>query len=163
MKKNFLALGILILVLVLLYFVACALRSDYALQNTASPRLESANPQAQLYTYATTTISTPNGNIVVQIADTPDKQTQGLSDRTSLPQGKGIIFVFDTPAPQYMWMKDMNFALDIVWLDQNKKVVHIAADATAESYREILLSFFLHQQTLPMSSSFPSAMPLVLV
>ncbi len=102
-------------------------------------------PITTTFTYATTTISAPNGQVVAQIADTIDKQTQGLSDRTSLPQGAGMLFVFTTPAPQYMWMKDMNFPLDMVWLDKDRNVVNVVADATSESYKrpspEIFFSF----------------------
>ena len=84
--------------------------------------------------YATTTISAPNGTVVAQISDTPDKQTQGLSDRTSLPVGTGMLFVFDSPSPQYMWMKDMEFPLDMVWLDANKRVVHIETNLSPNTY-----------------------------
>lgn len=104
-----------------------------ALQNLSSSNIQSSVSQSE-FSYATTTISTPNGNIVAQIADTLDKQTQGLSDRTGLVQGSGMLFVFNSPSPQYMWMKDMNFPLDMVWLDQNKKVVYIATDLTPQSY-----------------------------
>jgi uncharacterized membrane protein (UPF0127 family) len=102
-----------------------------ALEKT-SPSLPSASQDT--FSYATTTISMPNGNIIAQIADTVDKETQGLSGRTDLPQGMGMLFVFDAPSPQYMWMKDMNIPLDMVWLDENKKVVHVAAGVTPETY-----------------------------
>ncbi len=136
---------ILVILLVLVGIVS-ALERDQA-PKTVSPSLENSlrsnildtetqsSSPAPDFSYATTTIATPNGNIVVQIADTLDKQTQGLSDRTSLSQGSGMLFVFSAAAPQYMWMKDMNFSLDMVWLDQNKKVTYIATDVTPETYK----------------------------
>ena len=151
MDKKFLntkILFLLILILVLFGIVA-ALQKDAAtkpafinFQNSFSGTKAQTVENSQmpvstpLFYYATTTISAPKGNIVVQIADTSNEQTQGLSDRLGLAEGTGMIFVFNSPAPQYMWMKDMNFALDMVWLDQNKKVVHIAADATPQSYEK---------------------------
>ena len=151
MDKKFLntkILFLLILILVLFGIVAAlenfqahtaqsgffenSLRSNIQKNQIGLPS-PSASPA---FFYATTTISAPKGNIVVQIADTSNEQTQGLSDRLGLAEGTGMIFVFNSPAPQYMWMKDMNFALDMVWLDQNKKVVHIAADATPQSYEK---------------------------
>ncbi len=137
---------ILVILLVLVGIVSALEKT--AASNSAFPSLENSlrsnildtetPPSAQTpnLSYATTTITTPNGTFVAQIADTLDKQVQGLSDRTSLPEGTGMIFVFSSPAIQYMWMKDMNFPLDMVWLDQNKKVTYIAADVTPETYQK---------------------------
>lgn len=130
--KKIFSLTILILVAVgSLYLLA---RSP----SEAHKQADIVNPQAQQaqFSYATTTISAPNGNIVAQIADTTDEETQGLSDRTDLPEGTGMLFAFDSVTTQYMWMKDMNFPLDMVWLDQNKKVTYIAADVTPQSYMQ---------------------------
>ena len=50
---------------------------------------------------------------------------QGLSGRQTLEQGTGMFFIFPNIKEQSMWMKDMNFPLDIVWLDEFLRVVHI--------------------------------------
>jgi len=47
-----------------------------------------------------------------------------------------MIFIFNDAGPQYMWMKDMDFPLDIVWLDQNKKVVSISANISPDTYKK---------------------------
>jgi uncharacterized membrane protein (UPF0127 family) len=46
-----------------------------------------------------------------------------------LPYDQGMIFVFDTQDVRSMWMLNMQFALDVIWLDENGKVVHIEKDA----------------------------------
>jgi len=43
-------------------------------------------------------------------------KAKGLSDRDNVPED-GMIFFFDYPAPLAFWMKDMRFALDMVWIN----------------------------------------------
>ncbi len=131
---------ILVALLVLVGIISALQKTFPPLENSLRSNIldtetSSSAPQ-DTFSYATTTVTTPNGTFVAQIADTLDKQMQGLSDRTNLPQGTGMIFVFPNAAVQYMWMKDMKFSLDMVWLDQNKKVTYIATDVTPETYEK---------------------------
>lgn len=50
---------------------------------------------------------------------------QGLSGRRSMPRAHGMFFVFDAQAIYSMWMNKMLFPLDIVWLDNQLRVVSI--------------------------------------
>jgi len=61
----------------------------------------------------------------VEVAVTDQQRIQGLSDRYSLGQRNGLLFIFDSVQQQSMWMKNMRFPLDIVWIDANKKIVKI--------------------------------------
>jgi len=61
----------------------------------------------------------------VDLAVTPKDHIQGLSGRTSLPQERGMLFIFETKQQYSFWMKDMNFPLDIIWLD-DKTIVDIS-------------------------------------
>ena len=54
---------------------------------------------------------------------------QGLSGRERLAAGSGMLFIFPELAKQSMWMPDMNFPLDIVWLDETLTVTHIVYGA----------------------------------
>jgi uncharacterized membrane protein (UPF0127 family) len=45
-----------------------------------------------------------------------------------------MIFVHSTDDKWAVTMKDMNFPVDIVWLDSDKKVVYIVKNAPPESY-----------------------------
>jgi uncharacterized membrane protein (UPF0127 family) len=66
--------------------------------------------------------------LVVEVADTPDTRAMGLSGRSGLEEGAGMLFVWDDEGAHTLWMKDMLFALDFVWLDQNRTVVSIDED-----------------------------------
>lgn len=49
---------------------------------------------------------------------------------------QGMIFVFDPPSVQCFWMKDMEFPLDIIWLNRAKTVIKVAANVSPSSYPE---------------------------
>lgn len=55
----------------------------------------------------------------VEIADTPTKLVEGLSNRESLATNEGMLFLFDDRDFRSFWMKDMNFAIDLLWIDGN--------------------------------------------
>jgi len=57
---------------------------------------------------------------VVEIADTPEFRTQGLSDRPYLAKGRGMLFIFNPPSLPSFWMKDMQFPLDIIWIREGR-------------------------------------------
>ncbi|MBP9869161.1 DUF192 domain-containing protein [Patescibacteria group bacterium] len=61
----------------------------------------------------------------VEIADTPQKQIRGLSGRPSLAEGQGMLFLFGEEAIHGMWMPNMKFDIDILWI-LDGKVVEIA-------------------------------------
>ena len=61
----------------------------------------------------------------VEVVVSPAAIVQGLSGRPSLQEGAGMLFVFPSVSRQSMWMIEMKFPLDIVWLDENLTVVHV--------------------------------------
>jgi len=53
----------------------------------------------------------------VEIRDDTNGRNLGLSGRSSLAENEGMLFIFDTPAVYEFWMKDMNFPLDFIWIN----------------------------------------------
>ena len=66
--------------------------------------------------------------LTVELARTPGEKVRGLSGRPGLKPGHGMLFVFDRPQPISIWMKDMRFSLDIVWIREGR-IVHIEKQA----------------------------------
>ena len=64
----------------------------------------------------------------VQIADTEPRRIRGLMFQDQLPYDQGMIFVFNEPGLYSLWMLNMQFSLDMMWFDQDGKVVHIEKD-----------------------------------
>jgi uncharacterized membrane protein (UPF0127 family) len=80
-------------------------------------------------------ISSPQGvDILVRVADTEKTRELGLSNFKSLPSDQGMLFVFPHPDTYGFWMKDMNFPIDIVWIDQNGIIIDRVINADPSSY-----------------------------
>ena len=62
----------------------------------------------------------------VELALTPEEKSRGLMYRESLGQDRGMLFIYEKEARHSFWMKNVLIPLDIIWLDQDKKVVYIA-------------------------------------
>lgn len=76
----------------------------------------------------------------VEIADSNEERVRGLSGREKLEEGNGLLFVFEEEREVGIWMKDMNFPIDIAWLDKNKKIIHIEHNVSPETYPKIFTS-----------------------
>ncbi len=61
-------------------------------------------------------------------------QQRGLSGRISLPADKSMLFVYNQEARRCFWMKDMRFAIDIVWLDTKKRVIAVEQNVQPSTY-----------------------------
>ncbi len=72
--------------------------------------------------------------LAVEVADTPAEREQGLSNHVPLAEGHGMFFIFDTPGQYGFWMKEMLFPLDIVWIDENGKVIGVERNILPETY-----------------------------
>jgi len=68
---------------------------------------------------------------VVEVAATVEEQSQGLSNRETLPENAGMLFPFNPPRVVPFWMKDMRFPLDIIWIDEDNKIIGIEKNAPA--------------------------------
>lgn len=81
-------------------------------------------------------VSIGNINIKVEVADTESLREQGLSGRSGLADGSGMLFVFQEMGKYGFWMKDMNFPIDIIWI-QGNKVADIDQSVSPDTYPQI--------------------------
>jgi len=80
------------------------------------------------------TITIGGIEVAVDIADTPQERMQGLSGRESLGESEGMLFVLDEPAVPAFWMKDMNFAIDIIWINSQRRVIGVERDISPQTF-----------------------------
>lgn len=83
------------------------------------------------------TVSAGGTSFRAERLETESERVKGLSGKKCIPNDVAMLFVFDKPDTYGFWMKDMNFSIDMVWLDGDKKVVYIQKNATPESYPQI--------------------------
>lgn len=69
----------------------------------------------------------PSGKtLTVEVMVEDADRAMGLMFRPSLPDDRGMLFVFDRLGFHGIWMKNCRFPIDIVWLDEERRVVHVA-------------------------------------
>ncbi|QLH38774.1 MAG: DUF192 domain-containing protein [Defluviicoccus sp.] len=85
------------------------------------------------------TIETARGRyqFMVEMAETPSTQRQGLQKRQQLAPDAGMLFNFHQPRPIAMWMKDTLIPLDMVFLDDRGVIINIAENTVPLSYDQI--------------------------
>jgi uncharacterized membrane protein (UPF0127 family) len=69
----------------------------------------------------------PSGKVLqseVMVKD--EDRAMGLMFRPSLPSDHGMLFLFDETDFHTIWMKNCKFPIDIVWLDEDRRVVDVA-------------------------------------
>lgn len=77
----------------------------------------------------------------VELARTPTERQQGLMYRRELATDAGMLFVFERSGSYSFWMKNTYLPLDILWLDEQFRAVHIergvppCMDEPCPSYR----------------------------
>ncbi|MDR2016800.1 MAG: DUF192 domain-containing protein [Burkholderiales bacterium] len=82
-------------------------------QDTAQPPL----PTIKL------TISTHT--VTAEVAQTPEQRERGLMHRFTLPNGHGMLFVFERPQPLSFWMKNTPAPLSIAFIDEHGVILNI--------------------------------------
>lgn len=68
----------------------------------------------------------------VEVADEDHERIKGLSDRNSLGENNGMVFVFEEKGQYGFWMRNVNFPLDIIYISDNK-IVDIIKNAPPQT------------------------------
>lgn len=101
----------------------------------------SADPQSFSFfsknTFMGTSVTIHGTRISVDIADTEIKREQGLSSRDVLPDGSGLLMIFESDVSPGIWMKDMRFPIDIIWIDKDWKIVEVTQSVAPDTYPSV--------------------------
>jgi hypothetical protein len=90
-----------------------------------------ADPDGQIVALVGTT------TLKIDLARTEEERAQGLSGRESLAEDEAMLFIFPTLDIYGFWMKEMNFDLDIIWLDGAGVVADITPNVSRDSYPQV--------------------------
>lgn len=107
----------------------------------SSPSTSSAITSAPTYVKEGEVVFWKNGKQVkkidVEIAENEAERAKGLMFRSSIPDSVGMLFIFEQSGPQGFWMKNTSIPLDIIYVDENKKIVSIAKNTKPYSEESI--------------------------
>lgn len=124
MKKIFLV-GIVVVIAVLSIHFFQFSKKEVVDSHTS---VEHTSPTLSIHT------STGTTTLSLLLARTETEQEKGLGDRTGLEDTTGMLFIFPYPDFHLIWMKDMHFPIDIIWLDHNFEIVGLQNNVAPETY-----------------------------
>ncbi|RPI63233.1 MAG: DUF192 domain-containing protein [Planctomycetaceae bacterium] len=61
----------------------------------------------------------------VELAVTPQQRHKGLSGRWTIPQGRGMLFIFHQPQVLEFWMDGCFVPIDIAFISADKRVLQV--------------------------------------
>jgi uncharacterized protein len=71
----------------------------------------------------------PDGrSVTAELAVTDAQRARGLMNREKILPDQGMLFVFEEEAGHSFWMKNTLVPLDMLWLDRDRRIIHIAPD-----------------------------------
>ncbi len=122
--------------------------SDYLASTTPSFATEATSTAQQVATTTSTVaqkvtkeptiaLKAPRKTLRIIVATTTEAMSLGLGGRASLPQDYGMLFIFSTAQKPGFWMKEMQFPIDMIWINSAKKVVGITREVLPEHYPEM--------------------------
>ena len=76
-------------------------------------------------------------NFTVELPTTPQEQATGEMFRTLIPADQGMLFVWPSPQPSEMWMKNCPVPEDMVFIGADGKIVAIAENTVPYSLSTI--------------------------
>lgn len=107
----------------LIFSLGCS--SGESAKPTASEKPTSTEAPQGSSIFAKKTIKAAGKEILVEIADTDPKRSQGLMYRTHMNENEGMLFIFEEERPLSFWMRNTRIPLSIAYIDAKKKIINI--------------------------------------
>ncbi len=95
-------------------------------------------------------------NITSYVAESVGEKTRGLSVFDSLDYNESMLFVFNNSDFHPFWMKDMNFPIDIIWLNEDKEIVFIKQNAKPKDFPKTYMPTKKNMYTIEFKEGFVS-------
>ena len=168
--KNFLPLIIIVvLVFLLAVYVSFSREREDLIENVSTTTIATIVPATTTDSTDVRTGTTPifakeyisaqigDTTVTLEVVNTPKALQTGLSGRDGLAEGTGMLFVFDKSDRHGIWMKDMLFSIDVVWLDESRRVVYMVENMNPGSFPKVYRSRLPSSYVIEFPLGFVSA------
>ena len=91
--------------------------------------------------------------VFLEVAVTQEQKNKGLMNRSSLPQNKGMVFVFRPKTTVTFWMKDTLISLDMIFIDRGK-IVKIVKNAAPNQTTTLYPSDFSVTEVIEVNGGY---------
>ena len=95
-----------------------------------------------------------NATVDVEIVSSAEAQMMGLSGRDFLAENTGMLFVHNKSDRHSIWMKDMLFDIDVIWIDENGEIVWMIEDMKPSSYPKTFIPEVDAKYVLEVNAGF---------
>lgn len=141
--RNILGIIIVLLLIGYVYFE----RTSHQIKNSQNTFVQAVEKNSR-------EIKIGEQSLFAYFVDDTDSRARGLSIFETLPENEAMVFVFEKPAKYSFWMRDMKFPIDIIWLDENKKIVFIKEHARVEDFPETYKPTQLAQYVVEVNAGY---------
>jgi len=87
-----------------------------------------------LFAFRSPVVSINDTKVFITRAITEHDRRLGLGDYEKLEENHGMLFEFEKTDYYGIWMKDVEFPIDVIWLDENRIVIDIEENMKPKSY-----------------------------
>lgn len=92
--------------------------------------------------------------ITVELATNDFERNRGLMNRTDLCENCGMLFIFPDEDYRTFWMKNTLIPLDIIFINEEKRIVNIEEDTKKNQTEELYSSESKAKYVLEVNSGF---------
>lgn len=102
------------------FLVGCGSSNDFEIDEVRQAEVEydMSRVRISFFDYD----NEPAGEIIAEIARTEEEKRKGLMNRDFLPEGEGMVFMYEEDRILSFWMKDTLIPLDIIFFDSDARV-----------------------------------------
>jgi uncharacterized membrane protein (UPF0127 family) len=133
--RNMLVPGLIVIAVAVLVIIALVIGTDKKAQPKSTKPVASNTQATACGPYRKDGIVTVNGHkLNIETAAGATELTKGLSGRPCIESNWGMLFDFGHDGQYAIWMKDMNFPIDVIWINSSHTIVAMEIDFQPSTY-----------------------------
>lgn len=129
-------IGLILFVFLLIFMIVFSLPNFF---NNKKANVDENQPD-YLKSLNKSYVNIGNIQVKVYLAKNDLERGRGLSYTKALLEDEGMLFVFDKSDIYQFWMKGMNYPLDIIWINDQKRIIHIEHSLSPETFPNLFSS-----------------------